>query len=135
LTQILQGTTDPDITVRAQKELDEAIEAAGNSCACLPTKAGITQHGFRGWQHPGKQKTRQEGARESHVRGQERGEQEGADPGRPQHEPEARSGPLGIETRGLKGPQMAVIFFSGQVEQFGPEWSRGGSYSTEAGGR
>ncbi len=34
ITQMLQGTNDPVIAFRAQKALDEATEAVGNSCAC-----------------------------------------------------------------------------------------------------
>ncbi len=32
---MLKGTNNPDIAVRSQKALDEANEAAGNSCAHL----------------------------------------------------------------------------------------------------
>jgi hypothetical protein len=35
MTQMLQGTNDPDIIVRVQKTLDEVIEAMGNSCVPL----------------------------------------------------------------------------------------------------
>ncbi len=74
MVHMLQGTTNPDITVRAQKALDEATEAAGNSCGCLVnlrTRLELLSTDSEAGSFLGSRQTRQRGAREDQATEQE----------------------------------------------------------------
>jgi hypothetical protein len=90
MAQMLKETSDPDIAIRAQKALDEAVEAAGKSSAhlnCLRARLEFLSTDSEAGSFLGNQHVRQEGMREDQARGQERGGQERGEPGRPQCEP------------------------------------------------
>jgi hypothetical protein len=108
--------------------LDEAIEAAGNSCArlgCLGTRPQLLSTDSEAVSFLGNRQARQKGAREDQTRGQERGEQEKGESGRPQHELEARDGPTWNQDEETgRAPESGYFFFRSRRDEEEQLWTR-----------